>query len=449
MTEEKPLISRLKFRGANLDAIRSRHHETVLCSPADTGKTTAMTFKHIVTAMRTPKYHGAIVRKTRASLEDSVVKTFDRIAAGLGIRKIGGTTTEKYLFKNDASITLIGMDRPEKLLSSEWDGIQVTQSEELREADWEIAASRVTGRGAVVKHPQIYGDCNPSHNKHWILQRKSLRLITGSVKDNPELYDDDGNLTSEGKRRTDLADKMYTGVRRQRLLYGIWATAEGAVYDMFQPEIHVKARPMAEMKYIHMGIDPGYTHPTAMLAVGEDSDGRLHVFREWVKTKQLQSAIVDEAERWSKEFGGVGIVCDEARPDLVADLRARGLRAIGAKGRTPDAPARNVIVGGIRAIQDRLKVQGDGLPRLTFDPSCTSMVGEMESYCWKKNPSGGLDKDEPEKVNDDCCDCLRYIVASRMTQLGFASAAGFVAGDTGIGLDLDLGADWLSFDDLT
>ena len=116
MSEDAPFISRLRFRGANLKAIKDKHHELILCSPADTGKTVALCYKSIVIAMNVPGCHGAMVRSTYNSLQDSAVKTFDRVSAGLGIKKLGGNRADKYLFRNGSEIVLVGMDRPDKLL---------------------------------------------------------------------------------------------------------------------------------------------------------------------------------------------------------------------------------------------------------------------------------------------------------------------------------------------
>ena len=438
-----PPISKLKFRGANLEAIKAKDHELILCSPADTGKSYALSYKSAIIAHQIPGCHAAMVRCTFNSLQDSIVKTFDRVTAGLGVQKLGGSRTEKYLFKNGSEIVLIGMDRPDKLLSSEWDFLQVCQAEELKEAQWEIAASRVTGRGAVFKHPQIFGDCNPSSSRHWIRSRKSLRLISGSQKDNPELYDDAGNMTPEGVRRMGMADKMLTGVRRQRLLYGQWATAEGAVYDTFSPSIHVLERPRSEFREFGLAIDEGFTNPAVILEIGEDSDGRLHVFREFYKRGVRPEDFVNIAEDWARSIGSPLLAVDEAAAGLIADLRARGLNAQGAKGRTPDSTGKHIILDGIAAIQNRLKVQGDGKPRLTIDPSCVETINECESYVWKP------EKDEPIKENDHAMDALRYYVAKKMNFTGFASAAGFSGSSSAEAAPSDLWVpDWLSPEEL-
>lgn len=432
-------ISTLNFRGANLEALRDKTHELILSAPADTGKTYALCYKSIVIAMNVAKCHGAIVRQTYNSMQDSVVKTFDRVAQGLGIQKLGGSRADKYVFKNGSEIVLIGMDNANKLFSSEWDFIQVCQAEELKVGDWETAASRVTGRGAVFKHPQIFGDCNPSFSKHWIRSRKQLKFIVGSVKDNPELYQDDGSLTPEGARRMELADSMYTGVRRQRLLLGIWATAEGAVYDTFMPQTHVCVRPLSEMKTFMLTLDEGYTNPAVILVIGEDGDGRWHCFREFYQTQQLQETVVKTTKQWYDEFHAEEAAVDEAAPALIADLINCGVHARGAKGRVEGGTNKHIILDGIQAVQNRLQVQGDGRPRYTIDPSCVNHINEFESYVWKP------EKDEPEKQYDHTMDALRYLVCMKAMPTG-AFSAGQIYSGTGRGENLGLEHERLVFD---
>ena len=64
------------------------------------------------------------------------------------------------------------------------------------------------------------------------------------------------------------------------------------------------------------------------------------------------------------------------------------------------------MLDGITKVQDYLKIQGDGKPRLTVDPSCVNTINEFESYVWKEN------KDEPVKDNDHAMDALRYLAGN-------------------------------------
>ena len=437
----QPFISSLRFRGANLAAITAvGQHELVLCSPADTGKTFALCYKTTVVCMQKKGVHAALVRNTHKSLKDSVVKTMNRVTDDLGVRLMGGDNPTGYRFPNGSEVVLVGMDKPDKLLSSEWDIIQVCQAEELKEAQWEIAASRVTGRGAVVKHPCIYGDCNPSNAKHWIRFRKSLKLVTGSTKDNPELYHDDGTITEAGVKRLALAEALYTGVRRMRLLNGIWATAEGVVYDQWVPETHAVHWDESEFKTFILTVDEGYTNPAVVLLVGIDADDRWHVCREFYKTNQLERVVVEQVCRWSAEKGGINCAVDLAAAGLIAAIRKgipelglKGVNAVGAKGHVEGGDGKHIVLGGIQQVQQRLAVAGDGRPRLTVEPSCVETINEFESYVWKP------EKDEPVKEHDHAMDAIRYAVCLKGLGTGAFSGASGMSSNMRVegGLDPD------------
>jgi phage terminase large subunit len=141
--------------------------------------------------------------------------------------------------------------------------------------------------------------------------------------------------------------------------------------------------------------------------VGEDSDKRWHVFKEWYEHGKLQSAVVSQAKGWSDKYHPSVAAVDESAAGLIADLLNNDIPAKAAKGR---------VLDGIQTIQDRLKVQPDKRPRLTVDPTCINTINEFESYAWKKN-TAGFAKDEPQKDNDHAMDALRY--------LAVASASGF------------------------
>lgn len=383
-----------KLRGGPAQLYASTSHEVIVCGPADSAKTFAGCLKAHAICERNPGAQGAIVRKAFNSLAGTVVKTFQRITKGRGIEDYGGQNPTKFIYPNGSAIWLGGMDNPDRVLSSERDFIFVPQAEELTESEWEVLGTRCTGRAAVVANAQIFGDCNPAGSKHWIRTRKSLRLLTATHKDNPELYDDAGEITREGHRRIGILQESLTGVRRKRLLEGIWATAEGAVYDMFDAAVHVRTRQLNEFKRWFLAIDEGYTNPAVILVVGEDSDKRLHVYKEFYKRQQLQSDVVAKAKAWFSDFGCASAAVDEAAAGLIADLNAAGVRASGAKGR---------VLDGIQRVQNSIAVAGDGRPRLTIDPSCVNVQNEFESYKWKP------EKDMPEKEDDHAMDAIRYL----------------------------------------
>jgi phage terminase large subunit len=383
--------------GGSEELIYCHDPEVIIQGPAETGKTLAACWKAHILASKYDGCQGAIVRKTQKSLYGSVLQTFERVIDGAPVQPYGGEKPEKYIYANGSVIWLGGMDNPDKLLSSERDFIYVNQTEELSQDDWEKLHTRATGRNAVIPYPQLFGDCNPSGSLHWIRKRQGLKLIKSVHKDNPTLYDPiTGEITPQGIRSLGILAGL-TGVRRKRLYEGIWATAEGAVYDTFDVSIHVCERERSEFNIFLLMMDEGYTNPAVILDVGIDGDGRLHIFREFYKRGILQKDVVKITADWADEFGHYVIAVDAAAAGLIADLRDMSLPAEGYKGR---------VLDGITAVQGYLAVQGDGKPRLTVDPSCVETINEFESYVWKP------EKDEPVKENDHAMDALRYGVNS-------------------------------------
>jgi phage terminase large subunit len=382
------------LRGGPWQLFENKDREVILSGPSETGKTIAACLKSHYLCDKYPGANGAIIRKTAKSMHGSVLQTFNRIIKGLPIVPVGGEYIEKYNYPNGSVIWVGGMDKADKVLSSERDFIYVNQAEELMLNDWEMLTTRTTGRSAVIPDPQTFGDCNPGGSSHWIRERSKvgkLNLLTSVHQDNPTLYTKDGVLTEQGKRTLDTLQGL-TGVRRKRLFEGLWATAEGTVYD-FDPSVHVRERDIRDFQYWVIGIDPGFTNPTGMALTGIDEDGRLHDFEEVYKTGMLYAAIVEQAYEWSKSYRNAVCVVDDSAAELIAELKNAGMRVEGHKGKVLDR---------IAIVQELLTVQGDGKPRYTCDPSCVNIINEFESYTWKEG------RDEPVKLNDHEMDRLRY-----------------------------------------
>lgn len=383
--------------GGNETFMYCHDPEVVVSGPAETGKTLAACWKVHIICCKYPDAQISLVRKTQKSIYTSVLQTLHKVQKGTPLTVYGGEKPEKFIYSNNATIWVGGMDNPDKVLSSERDIIYVNQAEELTQNDWELLSTRVTGRGAVIPYPQLLGDCNPGGSKHFLKERAlvgNLTLIPTVHKDNPTLFDPEtGEITESGKRTMRTLEGL-TGVRRKRLLEGLWVTAEGAVYDTFDTYTHVLERKPDEFVTWYMFMDEGYTNPAVIGLVGEDPDGRWHIYKEFYRKRVLQAKVVEEAKKWAEEYHVDLIAVDKAAAGLIADLRAEGLPASGQKGR---------VLDGITSVQKRLRVAGDGKPRLTVEPTCVNTINEFESYIWKP------EKDEPVKENDHAMDGVRYL----------------------------------------
>jgi hypothetical protein len=408
---------RRSLRGGPRRLLSCRRHEVILAGPADTGKTFACLVYLDWLAWEHPGSSLVMARKVRDTIHTTCLQTFVRkvLRRDSPVTVYGGDKPQHFTYPNGSRLWLAGMDDPGKVLSGEHDFVYVNQAEELELADWETLASRASGRAGHAPYAQIYGDANPGPPTHWILKRSSLgtlRLLNGRHEDNPELYDDAGNVTDQGRARLAVLDAL-TGLRYDRLRLGRWVQAEGVVYPEWDPRVHVIDPFEVPKSWPRVwSVDFGFTNPFAWLGCAVDDDGRLYVTRQVYHTRRLVS---DHARRIAELTRGepapAACVCDhdaEGRATLEAELGLATDPAVKKGAKRP----------GVQAVAARLRVQGDGKPRLyvfrdSLDerdrslesrglPAC--LEEEFPGYSWKEG------KEEPADGNDHSLDALRYLV---------------------------------------
>lgn len=273
-------------RGNLIEAWNCKEHEFIVSGAAETGKTFCLLNRLHLLCCLYPNISALMVRKTYSSIKNSVAETYEnKILPSKDVVQIyGGSRVEKYIYPNGSVIWVGGMDNPDKVLSSERDYIYVNQAEELNRAEWEVLLTRVTGRAGNAPFPQIFGDCNPSHPSHWIRKREldgTLKVIHTTHRDNPTLYDDNGNLTERGKRTIEVLSRL-SGARKARLFYGQWAAPEGAIYDVFDEQKHiVEDFNIPRMWARVVGVDPVGMLSAAVWLAYDPENERLVVYREY------------------------------------------------------------------------------------------------------------------------------------------------------------------------
>ena len=403
------------FWGDNLKLQTIDTHEVVLSGPAETGKTVAALYKLNKLAWKYPGSQWAIIRKVRHDMDGSVLQTFkDRILGeNTPVETFGGNKPEWYDYPNGSRIWVGGLDRASGALSSERDGIYINQAEETELADWETIITRCTGRAGHViidgrNWSQVWADANPSYPTHWIKHRASLTLLESHHEDNPTLFDERGAITERGKITMGILDAL-TGVRKERLRYGRWAQAEGAIYEDYRPGIHLIDRfdIPDEWRKIRV-IDFGLTNPFVCQWWAIDHDGRMYRYREIYMTGRTVATHSHQIKELSKDENIEQTICDHDAEDRLT-LEENGI---------PNIAAEKSVLQGIGKVQDRLKIQIDGKPRLFFlrdslveidqslsdrrKPTCSEQ--EIETYVWKSKST----KEEPVKEDDHGCDTTRY-----------------------------------------
>lgn len=440
--------------GVALDLMYYKGSEVLLSGPAGTGKTRANLEKLLLIA---EKYAGCrilICRKTRASLTDSVLVTWEKKVVPEGHPCLKGPTRKfrnSYLFRNGSEIVVGGLDEPTRSFSTEYDIIYVAEATELTLEDWESLLRAL--RNGKVPYQQIISDCNPDSPQHWLYQRCQsgvVKMLESKHEDNPELFDPEtGAYTEFGKTYLRNLDNL-TGPRKLRLRHGRWVQAEGVVYEHWDAAKHRITRkelPPGWQDYPrYWDIDFGYTNPFSLQEWLLGPDGDLYRFRQIYRTKRLVSehaadmlAALGYKMKFDREGEPTGdLIATRKNPDplpraVICDHDAEGRATFERHTGLRTTAAYKAIEDGIQATQERLGrpesetetflpcrlwFVRDGLIHPPDEnlmqgklPTCTEE--EMDAYVWDTTGERrGKKKGElPVDKNNHGLDGTRYQVA--------------------------------------
>lgn len=393
------------------------------------GKTVSMSLSFAMWAMST--FNGqnfAMCGKTIGSFRRNVLfwlklmlksrgySVIDRRADNLIIIRKGDTENYFYIFggKDERSqdliqgITLAGVFFDEVALMPE------------------SFVNQATGRCSV-EGSKFWFNCNPDGPYHWFkvnwidkstgyLGKERVEQIRKKAAEEGKdpglkeiLYlhftmDDNLSLSEEIKARY---RSMYIGVFFKRYILGLWAAAEGVIYDMFDPEKHVKN--IKEFFQIlvngnrYVSCDYGTQNATVFLLWNKGIDGKWYCIREYYysgrdKGKQKTDAeYADDLKKWLDGTRIKAMIVDPSAASFIAELRKRGYKVIKAN---------NDVLDGIRLVGMLLNLE-----MLIFSSSCTETIKEFASYIWdEKAAEHGEDK--PVKQHDHGCDAVRYFVST-------------------------------------
>lgn len=417
----------------NISKIFDRRDRELLAEgPAGSGKTTGNLWKLHLFCWKYPGVHVLMVRKTLTALTSSAMVAYQENVLetrwdNYGVRTFGGSKLKPAGFKyaNGSTISIGGMDKADKIKSTEYELIYINEATELSVNDYEILVTR-RHRNPKSPYTQVLADCNPDSPAHWLYQRINdgqVHSIKTTHEDNPTLYNEAaGEWTAIGADYIGGLDQL-TGVRLQRLRYGIWAAAEGIVYDEWDAAIHLVtddqlrdfgiwragAVNRAVARSVVAGVDWGYTAPGHIGVYAFDRDVRGYLLHQIHRTQRTMDWWIPQALELQRKYSIDEWICDPSEPGFIDQFNAAGLNAVGGP---------NAIRDGINAVKQRLKKAGDGRPRLYVrmdslpDPDeslrrmgqPTGFVDEITSHVWKPG------KEEPEDNNNHALDPARYVM---------------------------------------
>ena len=287
---------------------------------------------------------------------------------------------------------------------------------------WPASYFRMLGSRLSEPGAMLYGTTNPDSPLCWLktdyLDKARTHLTQAGdviVSDDPAALDiarfsftlpDNPHLPPE---YVAAISAEYQGLWRKRYVEGQWVIAEGAVYDMFDPERHVVDVCPVIKRWVCCSVDYGTTNPLHALLIGVGVDRRLYAVAEWrgdsaARRRQLTDIEYSvKLREWLASVQFPGSHLHGVTPEMiVVDPSAASFRVQLFQDRMRPVLADNEVLDGIRQVSSLLSTG-----RLLVHRSCKHLIEEMQSYCWDEKASA-KGEDAPVKVNDHGCDSLRY-----------------------------------------
>jgi PBSX family phage terminase large subunit len=265
---------------------------------------------------------------------------------------------------------------------------------------------------------KLFGTTNPDSPYHWLKEEYLDREADLDLRQWRFRLDDNIFLDPD---YVQALKAEYTGMWFQRYILGLWVLAAGAIYAMWDDDMHVRDLPDHRRRQVEtflVDCDYGTSNPTTFSLKGiwheqtEDGQERpfAHTFREHYHDGRSDGQKTDAQHAqdlidWLPARVGdrsidPTIYVDPSAASFIQELRNRGFDV---------KEAENDVLDGIRFVSSMLDSQAaaDGWPCLTFDPDCKETPKEYSSYVWdEKAQKRGEDK--PLKERDHTCDRDRY-----------------------------------------
>lgn len=288
----------------------------------------------------------------------------------------------------------------------------------------ESFVNQATGRCSV-EGSKFWFNCNPDGPYHWFkvnwinkatgyLGAEKAEQLEKEAEGRGEsaglkklLYlhftmDDNLSLSEAIKLRY---RNLYRGVFFKRYILGLWAMAEGVIYDMFSNEKHVLKNldGLIWTNDYYVSCDYGTQNATVFLLWRKTTAGVWVCIKEYYysgRDKSVQKTDIEYAgdlQKFLERIKVKAVIVDPSAASFIAQLKKLGFHVKKAK---------NDVLDGIRLVGTLLNQE-----KILFHESCENTIQEFASYVWDaKAVERGEDK--PLKQSDHAVDAVRYFCST-------------------------------------
>ncbi len=397
-----------------IEFVKSNSRFAVFIGGVRSGKTYAGAAKGLARALMLPTT-GAAVAPTAGMARDVLVPQYAALADGR-IEKWNGSTGEMTL-DNKSKILFRSADNPDRLMGLTLDWFHLDEAAQLPKRVWEVLVNRTIstgGPGFLTTTPR---------GRNWVWQ------LLKTLENDP----DTGAFFAKTSDNPLIDKKEIERARRQldaryfRQQFEASFEEEGlCVYDDFSPLLHILDEPwqIRDNWPIYIGIDFGWTHPSAIIWGQLSPEGKWFIFDELVQShlrlEKIAAAIMGEtislvghSFRAKVQYSRIERVISglEGLQSRQESGGQSALAALAGMGVTRTTASRCRINSGINAVRAKL-LSADGEINMFIDPRCRRLADDFLGYLYPSDSSGKPSSELPDKdgVHDHSMDALRYMI---------------------------------------
>lgn len=326
----------------------------------------------------------SVVSETFPHLKKGAIRDYKNILESDDrFRENSWHDTDKVYSYNKGQIEFFSADTPSKVMGPARDVLYINECINIEYEIYRQLAIRTTEK--------IILDYNPAF-EFWvdehILPRADARLIHSTYLDNDMLS---AAQIAEIESNRDIDPDWW-------MVYGLGETGsvEGLIWKNW--DIVDKLPPRSEWKNAYIGLDFGWSNPSAIpLIVESQGEAYIHElgYERGASNERLAQIIKDAG------FADLEVICDKAEPKSIAELKNYGL------ARAEGCDSKDVKLG----------IQVVNRWKKHYTKESVNLIDENRKYRYKKDKYTDKYIDEPVKKFDHGKDAERYVFLNRMSNI--------------------------------
>lgn len=381
------------FHQAQKEIARDTHRFRVVCAGRRFGKTLLAVWELFGKAISKNDLRVAYIAPTYQQARDIAWQELKKVSLPL-VDDVNESRLEiRVKTKNGGTSTIFlrGWESVETLRGQSFDLIVIDEVAMMRYfwENWqEVVSPTLTdraGHALFISTPRgfnhFYDLFNLENDQKLGKDFKSFHFTS---YDNPHLPKDEIERQKVLLTEDRFAQEFMADFRKQ----------EGLVYKEFDRKKHL-IDSLTNKGYIAevlVGVDFGYTNPSAVIKIERNADNKFYITEEWYKSGKTTEEIIEMA----KAMRANAYYPDPAEPDRI-ELMNRA--ALNCREVIKDIPR------GVDAVRELLKQD-----RLFIHKDCKNLIEEIESYRYPDKRPDNNEPERPVKENDHALDAMRYVL---------------------------------------